>query len=34
MAFEFLLYNGNVIGFHWVFKLKCNPDGSVARYKA
>ena len=34
MAFEFLHYNGNVIGFHWVFKLKRNLDGSVARYKA
>jgi hypothetical protein len=24
----------DVIGCHWVFKLKRNPDGSVARYKA
>jgi hypothetical protein len=24
----------NVIGNKWVFRLKRNPDGSVARYKA
>uniref|UniRef100_A0A2N9ETD6 Reverse transcriptase Ty1/copia-type domain-containing protein n=1 Tax=Fagus sylvatica TaxID=28930 RepID=A0A2N9ETD6_FAGSY len=24
----------HVIGCHWVFKIKRNPDGSVARYKA
>jgi len=24
----------NIIDSHWVFKLKYNPDGSIARYKA
>lgn len=24
----------NVIGCQWVFRIKCNPDGTIARYKA
>ena len=26
--------NVNVIGCQWIFKLKTNSDGTVARYKA
>jgi hypothetical protein len=26
--------NQNLVGCRWVYKLKCNSDGSIARYKA
>ncbi len=26
--------NHNLVGCHWVYKLKWNSDGSIARYKA
>lgn len=24
----------NVVGCHWIFTIKCRPDGSIERYKA
>ena len=24
----------NVVGYKWIFRIKCQPNGSVARYKA
>lgn len=26
--------NQNIVGYKWVFQIKCNPDGTLAGYKA